>query len=178
LVLRVCGSFDAAVGDEVNGCGLSHTFVFVIDDDGGVGALAVEANLDFFVFEQYRRLVGGPAEGEGVRAQDGAGFLDVEDLVICVYVGQIPDAGAVECEAVYRLHAERGVYFVVVFVLHPGVEGAVESAEGGEVEGAGKEVHAHGAEETLDFSFRGAVAHRRVQEEASHAGADEGDLLG
>ena len=59
----------------------------------------------------------------------------------------------------------------IVVLLDPLGELAVERVERGQIERAGEELVAHGAEETLDFAFGRAVAHRCVVQEATDAGA-------
>ena len=58
------------------------------------------------------------------------------------------------------------------------IELAVEQVQRGEVEGAGKELVAHGPKKSFDFSFRCSIAHGRVMKQAADPGADLDDFFG
>jgi hypothetical protein len=63
-------------------------------------------------------------------------------------------------------------------VFDPVGELAVEDVEGAEIEPLDEELIADAAKEAFDFSLGGGIAHGGVPENATDAGADEGDLLG
>ncbi|HEX2873810.1 MAG TPA: hypothetical protein VHP33_21285 [Polyangiaceae bacterium] len=119
--------------------------------------------------EVARGFEAGVLEREGVVGEHAAVLLDGEELVAHVARREKSDAPHVEREAVERLHPERAVLALVVLVLEPADEGAVERFEAGKVEVFRQEALADRSEKSLDFSLRGPVAHRSMTENRAQA---------
>jgi hypothetical protein len=168
----------AVVGDRIQGFGFAHAFAFVIDDDALGGAPALEADLDGAVGQMARSLEAQGFESESVVGADLPVLLDEEELVVGLVGRQIAHAAAVQREPIQRRHFQDGMLLRVVVLLDPVDELAVERLQGTQVQRPTEELLAHGAKEALDFSLGGAIAHRRVMEQAADAGADLHDLFG
>ncbi|MFM1945066.1 MAG: hypothetical protein RI897_4048 [Verrucomicrobiota bacterium] len=105
-------------------------------------------------------------------------FLDEEEFIVGFIGREVTDSGAIQCETVQRCHFQNGMLLCVVVFLDPVGELTVEGFERTEVQRAGEELVADGAEEAFDFSLGRAVAHGGVMEQAADAGADLDDFFG
>ena len=168
----------AVVGDGVEQAGFAHAFAFVINDHALHRPGALEADVDGAVGQMARRFEAERLEGERVVGADVAFLLDEEQFVVGLVGRQEANPLAIQGEAVQRTHAEDGMDLGVVLFLDPVGELAVERVQRTQVQIAGEELVAHGAEKSFDFSFGRAVAHRRVMQQAADAGADLDDFLG
>src|SRR5690606_15921231 len=90
---------------------------------------------------------------------------------------QEANALEIEAEAIDGLHAEGAVLALVVFILDPTGEGAIERFEARQVELTGQETHSDGAKKSFDLSLRSPAAHRRMTEDSADALTDQRDFV-
>lgn len=147
----------SVIGNEVDGASLAHALALEVHD-GAVEFQAIEADLDFAISEVAGCLEAGVLKGEGVVGEDGAVLLDEEQLVVDLAWRQEADAIEIEAEAVDGLHAEGAVLMLMILILEPRSEGAIERFAAGQVEVARQEAHSNGTKESFDLPLRSPVA--------------------